>query len=202
MGSFLVTAIILAIIGGYRYYREMQNKKEAEEDRFFNQLMADKDGENKGENKENKKKNVTMGTRDFLIDLLTKLGCQYEVDENDRIDFRWQGGYFTADANNESAFVIVWYFQWAEYELYDIDTISRVKRVINDANIHYNIDVVYSANEAGSTFSVHSKKHFLLMSQIPDAEAYLQAILGMFFQVRRYVETQIDKLKEEEERTK
>ena len=202
MGSFLVTAIILAIIGGYRYYREMQNKKEAEEDRFFNQLMADKDGENKGENKENKKKNVTMGTRDFLIDLLTKLGCQYEVDENDRIDFRWQGGYFTADANNESAFVIVWYFQWAEYELYDIDTISRVKRVINDANIHYNIDVVYSANEAGSTFSVHSKKHFLLMSQIPDAEAYLQAILGMFFQVRRYVETQIDKLKVEEERTK
>jgi len=38
------------------------------------------------------------------------------------------------------------------------------------------------------------------MSQIPDVESYLQAILGMFFEVRRYVETQIDKLKIDEER--
>ena len=72
--------------------------------------------------------------------------------------------------------------------------------MINDANIYYNIDVVYSTNEAGSTFNVHSKKHFVLMSQIPDVESYLQAILGMFFEVRRYVETQIDKLKIDEER--
>ena len=203
MESFLISAIVLAMICGYRYYREVQQKRDEEENRYFAQLMAEKENDkNKEDNNVNKEDVKTMGTKDFLIELLTKLGCQYEIDENDRIDFKWQGGYFTADADNESVFVIVWYFQWAEYELYDIDTISRVKRVINDANVYHNIDVVYSVNEAGSTFHVHSKKHFLLMPQIPDAEGYLQAVLGMFFQVRRFVETQIDKLKLEEESSK
>lgn len=203
MESFFVTAIILAIICGYRYYREMQQKRDEEEGRYFAQIMEEKENDkNKEDNNVNKEDVKRMGTKDFLIELLTKLGCQYEIDENDRIGFKWQGGYFTADADNESVFVIVWYFQWAEYELYDIDTISRVKRVINDANVYHNVDVVYSVNEAGSTFHVHSKKHFLLMPQIPDAEGYLQAVLGMFFQVRRFVETQIDKLKLEEESSK
>ena len=200
MESLFISAIVLAAIYGYRYYKEVQERKEAEENRFFAQLMAKKGYDRKGDNNGNQDEAITMGTRDFMMELLTKLGCQYEVDENDRINFKWQGGYFTADTNNESAFVIVWYYQWAEYELYDIDTISRVKRVINDANIYYDINVVYSMYEAGSTFSVHSKKHFLLMPQIPDAEAYLQAVLGMFFQVRRYEETQIDKLQIEEEK--
>ena len=200
MESLLISAIVLAAFYGYQYYKEVQAKKEAEENRFFEQLMAEKGCDKRGENNENKDKEMAMGTRDYLMALLTRIGCQYEVAENGRIDFKWQGGYFAADADNESAFVVVWYFQWAEYELYDIDTISRVKRVMNDANIHYDVHVVYSTNESGSTFSVHSKKQFLLIPQIPDAEDYLQAMLGMFFQVRRYVETQIEKLEVEEER--
>ena len=128
------------------------------------------------------------------------MGCQYEIDEKERINFKWQGGHFTADAQNDCAFVIVWYLYWAEYELYDIDTLARVKRAINEANINYNINVVYSLNEAGSTFHVHSKKHFLLTPQISDAEGYLECILGMFFEGRRYVETLIDRFKMEEEK--
>ena len=46
MESFIITAVVLAVICAYQYYREVQEKKEAEEDRFFAQLMA------KGENNE------------------------------------------------------------------------------------------------------------------------------------------------------
>lgn len=142
----------------------------------------------------------TIGTRDLFLETLTKMGCQYEIDEEDnQIRFMWQGGHFTADAQNDYAFVVVWYLYWDEYELYDIDSLSRVKRVINDANINYNINVIYSVNEAGSTFHVHSKKHFLFISQIPDIEGYLQSILGQFFQVRHFVDSELVKLKSEEE---
>ena len=142
----------------------------------------------------------TKVTRDLFLDTLTKMGCQYEIDEEDnQIRFMWQGGHFTADAQNDCAFVVVWYLYWDEYELYDIDSLSRVKRVINDANINYNINVIYSVNEAGSTFHVHSKKHFLFINQIPDVEGYLQSILGQFFQVRRFVDSELVKLKSEEE---
>ena len=197
MGSFVITAIILAIVCAYGYYREMRERKEAEENRFFAELMADKDVEERDTSEI--EGDGTMRTKDLLIGLLAKLGCQYEIDKNERINFKWQGGIFTADAANDCAFVVVWYLSWAEYELYDIDTISRVKRAINEANINYNIDTVYSVNEAGSTFDVHSKKHFLLINQIPNIEDYLEVILGQFFEVRRYVETQIDKLKVEED---
>ena len=124
------------------------------------------------------------------------------MDEDDRICFMWQGGHFIADTTDDCPFVVVWYQFWAEYELYDIDTFSRVKRVINDTNINHNINVVYSVNEAGSTFHVHSKKHFLFVPQIPDTIEYLQAVLGQFFTVRRYMEIELDKLKTEEEAIK
>lgn len=142
----------------------------------------------------------TRGTRGLFLETLTKMGCQYEIDEEDnQVRFKWQGGNFSADAENESPFVVVWYLYWDEYELYDIDALSRVKRVINDANIRYNVNVVYSINEAGSTFHVHSKKHFLFISQIPDIEGYLQSILGQIFQVRHYVDSELVNLKGKEE---
>ncbi len=149
---------------------------------------------------DSKKNEEKVGTRDLLLETLMKIGCRYEIDEKDeRINFRWQGGYFVADASNDCPFVVVWFFQWDEYELYDIDALARVKKVINDANIHYNLNVVYSINEAGSCFYLHSKKHFLFIEQIPDLENYLQALLSQFFTVRHYVEVEIDKLKAKEE---
>lgn len=141
-----------------------------------------------------------IGTRELFLETLKKIGCQYEIDEeNHQIRFLWQGGTFAADVADDYPFIIIWYNFWGEYELHDIE--SRVKRVINDANITYNINVVYSINEAGSTFHVHSKKHFLLISQIPDIEGYLQTILGQFFHVRHYVEAEFLKLKNEEEKS-
>ena len=141
-----------------------------------------------------------IGARDLFLETLKKIGCQSEIDEEGKIRFMWQGGDFTAEADNDCPFIVIWYVYWGEYELYDIDTISRVKRVINDANITNNINVLYSINEAGSTFNVHSKKHFLYISQIPNIEEYLQSILGQFFQVRHRVESELIKLKAEEEK--
>ena len=128
------------------------------------------------------------------------MGCQYEFDENERIGFQWQGGYFVANASNDNLFVTIWYFQWGEWELYDIDALSRVKRVINEANISYALNVVYSINEEGGNFYIHSNKNFLFIPQIPDIKGYLQAMLGEFFTVRRYVEKELDKLENQEEK--
>ena len=139
-------------------------------------------------------------TRDLFLDTLTKMGCQYEFDENERIGFQWQGGYFVANASNDNLFVTIWYFQWGEWELYDIDALSRVKRVINEANISYALNVVYSINEEGGNFYIHSNKNFLFIPQIPDIKGYLQAMLGEFFTVRRYVEKELDKLENQEKK--
>ena len=201
MESVIAISVILAIIITNYVLNKRENAPMSEELHHQAMVMAEQSEEKQKElMNSNGDQPASPRTRDLLLETLTKIGCQYEIDEDDQIRFMWQGGHFAADADNDCAFVVVWYLYWDEYELYDIDALSRVKRVMNDANIKYNINVIYSVDEAGSTFYVHSKKHFLFIPQIPDIEGYLQSLLGMFFHVRNYVDSEIEKQKSEEEK--
>ena len=189
--SIVCIAIIVAIIG----VAHIQNKRdEKESQKKMTEMESVQDKEQQKNELENSK------TRDLFLETLSKIGCQYEIDDSDRINFQWQGGYFCADTTNDCLFVNIWYMQWGEWELYDIEELSRVKRIINNACIHFSLNVVYTINEAGSNFFVHSKKNFLFISQIPNREGYLQAILAEFFRVRHYFEVELDKMKNEEEK--
>lgn len=138
-------------------------------------------------------------SREYFLSTLQKIGCTYQIDENDRIGFSWQGGNFIADVSDDCPFVVVWYLGWGEFELYDIDTFSRVRKAVNSANINHNMNVIYSVDKEGGIYHLHTKKHFLFITSIEEADLYLTAILGEFFNVRRFVETEVEKLKVEEE---
>ena len=137
--------------------------------------------------------------RDLFFETLAKIGCTYEMDDHDRIEFHWQGGYFIAEVSNEAPFAIIWYTGWESIELSDVDALSRARKVINQANINYNMNVLYGINEEDGMFYLHTKKHFLFIRQIPNIDGYLSAVLNEFFVVRRYVEIEMDKLKNQEE---
>ena len=183
----------MVVIVGVVSLALVQNRKEDKRtiEDLQGQLAAEKQKAEEAERLAAERKQVPLEkprTRDLFLETLTKMGCKYEFDEENRICFQWQGGYFVGVASNESLFVTVWYFQWGEWELYDIDMLSRVKRVINNANINYSLNVVYTLNEEGGNFYIHSCKNFVFVPQLPDIEGYLQAMLGEFFTVRRYVE--------------
>lgn len=200
LGLFIAIVICGMIVSLSNWWDNKKNKKKQMHEVALNQDIAARQIINDSLEKSKTDMVETKRTRDLFLETLAKIGCQYEIDEDGQIRFMWQGGHFAADAHNDCAFVVVWYLYWAEYELYDIDTLARVKRVINDANISYNINVMYSVDEAGSTFHVHSKKQFTLVPQMPCIEEYLQTILGMFFQVRHYIESELEKKKNGEER--
>lgn len=44
------------------------------------------------------------GTKDLFLETLTRLGCQYEIDDEDEADIRFafQGEFFVVRATNES----------------------------------------------------------------------------------------------------
>lgn len=165
-----------------------------------------KETENSGqENAQNTqdKQERNFHTKDFLIETLLKMNIKYEMspDDDSRLWFEWQGGNFGIDVANDCPFIVIWFLQWNEWPLYDIDTLSRVKRIMNDVNINSGITLVYSVNESASTFNIHSKKHALFLPQIPEPEAYLRTLLGEFFAVCRYTEVELEKLKNQEEAT-
>ena len=153
---------------------------------------------NKTEKMEEKK--VNTGARDCFLETLKKLGCQYEIDEeDDRIQFAFQGENFVADATNEGCYVHLWDTFWGQVELYDIDEFTRLRKAINTSNINCATTTVYSINEAGSSVDVHSKKSILFLPQIPQVENYLRSELSDFFRAHQIVGYEMAKMREKEE---
>ena len=160
--------------------------------------QATEQNTNKTEKMEEKK--FSTGARDCFLETLKKLGCQYEIDEeDDRIQFAFQGEHFVADATNEGCYVHLWDIFWEQVELYDIDEFTRLRKAINTSNIDCATTTVYSINEAGSSVDVHSKKSILFLPQIPQVENYLRSELSDFFRAHQIVGNEMAKMREKEE---
>ena len=208
MSSLLITAILAGLYCFWGYLRE---KREQEEEEWSLQeevvpekkeeVVTEKKEEEEPKEQEKEERMMNMGTRDLLMDTLTKIGCQYTIDESEenRICFTYQGEHFDGYASNESMMITIWDYWWTGFDLYDIDTLSRVKRVINDANIKAPVTTVYSIDEEDGKVGVHSCKRMLFIPQIPNIEDYLQATLAEFFQVHRYIKTRLEMIRVEEE---
>ena len=140
------------------------------------------------------------GTRDLFLETLTKIGCQYEIDEgeDDDIRFGYQGEYFVVRASNSNRFIHIYDTHWGHVELYDIDEFARLKKAINGSNLNNSVTTVYTIDEAGSNVDVHCKSIILFIPQIPNLEDYLRLELNEFFRAHQYVGNEMTKLREKE----
>ena len=201
MESFLILAIVLGIICAYRYYREVQNKKEVEENRYFEQLMTENKSDiNKNESQEDEKIRH-MGTKDLFLATLTKIGCQYELaekEDDNSIYFAYQGENFVVDASNENNYIRIWDTHWGHVELYNVDELSRLKKAINNSNLNTGVTTVYTIDEVGHNVDVHCKSVVLFIEQIPNIENYLRVELNEFFRAHQYVGNEMVKQREVE----
>ena len=133
---------------------------------------------------------MQKGTRDLFMETLTKIGCQYEIaDEEDdnRIFFAFQGEHFWADARNDRKYIQIFDPQWEQVELYDIDEFARLKKAINGSNLKNSVTTVYTIDEDGKSVDVHSKSIVYFASSIPDIENYLRIELTEFFCAHQYI---------------
>ena len=152
------------------------------------------------EKMEMKNETTMVGTRDLFLETLKKMGCQYEIDEEDgRIFFAFQGEHFIAEATNEQWYVHLWDTHWEHVELYDVDEFSRLRKAVNHANINCATITVYTIDEDSKTVDVHCKSTFPLLPQMPEQENYLRAELTDFFRAHRLVSNEMARLKEQEE---
>ena len=141
------------------------------------------------------------GTRDLFLETLTKIGCQYELaeEENDnRIFFAYQGEHFFVNATNERYYIQIYDTHWAHVELYDIDEFARLKKAINESNLANAVMTVYTIDETGSNVYVHCKSTILFVPQIPHIEAYLKTELDAFFHAHHSVGNEMARLRENE----
>lgn len=145
------------------------------------------------------------GTRDLFMETLTKIGCQYELsDEEDdnRIFFAYQGEHFFADTTDEGWYVHLWDTHWGQIELYNVEELARLKKAVNEANLNCATITVYTIDDVAKTVDVHCKSTFPFIAQIPNLENYLRGELNDFFRAHQYVGNEMTKLREQEEKIK
>ena len=171
MGILTVILVATVVVLVYFLYdRGKQKMTSGNEDINTKKETIMKETENNGqENAQNTqdKQERNFHTKDFLLETLQKMNVNYEFspDDETRLWLEWQGGHFAIDTANDNPFIEIWFLQWEDWELYDIDTISRVKRIINDVNIKTPITVVYSVNEAAKKVSEILSDNMRLISK-------------------------------------
>lgn len=151
-------------------------------------------------NQEDNRMEEKKGTRDLFLETLTKIGCQYEVEdgEDGDINFGYQGEYFVVRASNKARYIQIYDTHWAHIELYDIDEFARLKKAINESNLRNSVTTVYTIDEAGGNVNVHCKSVILFISEIPDIVNYLRLELSEYFRVHETIHLEMAKQRERE----
>ena len=139
----------------------------------------------------------TISTRQLALKTIEDIGSTPQYTEEGRIQFEYQGVIFLMEAVNDCMFVnLIW--PWCHsFSKFDIDELSRVRQVINDINMRGTASVFYSITDSDDV-AVHIKKHFLLVSQIPNLEDYLKLMLDSFFRTARTLDVEIEKFRLQE----
>lgn len=150
---------------------------------------------------ESTNKKTGQDTRSLFLDTLTKIGCQYQLGEDDdtRIFFDYQGESFFANIDAESIYVHIWDTHWCQVELSDIDEMSRLRKTINWSNFSTGVTTVYTIDNDTKTMIVHTKSIIPFMSSMPGLEVYLRVELNEFFRAHHIIEVEMHKLREQEQ---
>ena len=142
-----------------------------------------------------------LSTRDLCAEVLRKLNCDVQFDEENEYNmyFTYQGENFSVDTWENGLMITIWDTWWGTVDLDDLDDVSRVRKAINNINVRQNLTLMYSIDEKGQKFAVHTKRQCLLIPQIPQIENYMAAMLTGFFDVQRSFKEEYDRLRLEEE---
>lgn len=148
-------------------------------------------------------KQVKMGTRDLFLETLTKIGCQYVIEEDENVEegdirFGYQGEYFVVRASNKTHYIQIYDTHWGHVELYDVDEFARLKKAINESNIRNSVTTIYTIDEAGSNVDVHCKSVILFVPEIPNIADYLRLELSEYFRVHETINLEMAKQREAE----
>lgn len=133
-------------------------------------------------------------TKDLCIELLKQLNCEVFVseEEENRLDFKYQGEHFIIDATNESFFINIWDPGWYVVPLDDLEQMSNVRKAVNTISNYSGTTIVYYIEEEGQKFILHSKRQCILPKDLPHVKEYLRALLDDFFAVQKWLSKEIE----------
>lgn len=204
MIEFLSILITIVLFCYFLNYKNKKDRAEKEMDSIANAPIMSVNAEVLPLNNNNMEENQNLSTRDLCAEVLRKLNCDVQFDEENEYNmyFTYQGENFSVDTWENGLMITIWDTWWGTVDLDDLDDVSRVRKAINNINVRQNLTLMYSVDEKGQKFAVHTKRQCLLIPQIPQIENYMAAMLADFFDVQRSFKEEYDRLRLEEANAK
>lgn len=204
MIEFLIILITIVLFCYFLNYKNKKDRAEKEMDSIANAPIMSVNAEVLPLNNNNMEENQNLSTRDLCAEVLCKLNCDVQFDEENEYNmyFTYQGENFSVDTWENGLMITIWDTWWGTVDLDDLDDVSRVRKAINNINVRQNLTLMYSVDEKGQKFAVHTKRQCLLIPQIPQIENYMAAMLTDFFDVQRSFKEEYDRLRLEEANAK
>ena len=204
MVEFLSILVVVVLFCYFLYYKNKKYREEQEMDRIANAPNMPVSAEVLPLNKNDMEENQNISTRDLCAEVLRKLNCDVRFDEENEYNmyFTYQGENFSVDTWENGLMITIWDTWWGTVDLDNLDDVSRVRKAINNINVRQNLTLMYSIDEKGQKFAVHTKRQCLLIPQIPQIENYMAAMLTDFFDVQRSFKEEYDRLRLEEANAK
>ena len=201
MIEFISIVITIALFCYFVNYKNKKDREEKEMNSFMNAPSGTVSADVVPLNVNNMEEKQNISTRDLCVEILRKLNCEVQFDEENEqtMYFTYQGENFRIDTWKDCLMVGIWDTWWGTVDLDDLDDVSRIRKAINTVNINSFLTLVYSIDEKGQKFAVHTKRQCLLIPQIPQIENYMAAMLTGFFDVQRSFKEEYDRLRLEEE---
>lgn len=139
--------------------------------------------------KNNNQELGNMRTRDLLIDVLTRIGsqCHLEEENEDVILFDYLDEHFFAVVSKEMPCVQIYDLRWMSVNVCNIDEVSEFKKSINNSNMDTAVNTYYEIDKDKMTIFASSRILIMLLPSIPRIEDYLKAILVEFFRGHKIV---------------
>jgi len=142
-------------------------------------------------------------TRDNFVRALENMGCQIEINETSGEElplvFQFQGEHLLATVSNDSIFINLVDPCWYDIPLDDIESLSVLRKAINEVNSRIQLTSFYSVNAEDNRVNVHSKQQILFHPCIDEREDYLRFELGKFFDAKRIFFLELEKAKQKKE---
>ncbi|MDV3113196.1 hypothetical protein RJT00_07420 [Segatella copri] len=200
MVEFLSILVAVVLFCYFLYYKNKKYREEQEMDRIANAPNMSVGSEVLPLNNNNMEENQNLSTRDLCVEVLRKLNCEVQFDEENEYTmfFTYQGENFRIDTWKDCLMIGIWDVWWGTVDLDDLDDICHIRKAINTININSFLTMVYSIDQEGQRFAVHTKRQCLLVPQIPNIENYLAAMLAGFFDVQRSFKEELGRLRKEE----
>lgn len=154
MIEFLSILITIVLFCYFLNYKNKKDRAEKEMDSIANAPNMSVSAEVLPLNKNDMKENQNISTRDLCVEILRKLNCEVQFDEENEYTmfFTYQGENFRIDTWKDCLMIGIWDTWWGSVDLDDFDDICHIRKAINTININSFLTMVYSIDQEGQRF--------------------------------------------------